>query len=95
MDLLEQSGRLNRRLEGLPDKRALTERLALGRGLNREVAVLLAYSKMSYFESIVASDIPDDPFVLDRLIAYFSRGWASAMRTRSLDTVCGARSSPR
>ena len=72
MDLLEQSGRLNRRLEGLPDKKALTERLALGQGLSKpEVAVLLAYSKMSYFESIVASDIPDDPFVLDRLIAYF------------------------
>ena len=72
IDLLEQSGRLDRRLEGLPDKKALTERLALGQGLSKpEIAVLLAFSKMSYFESIVASDIPDDPFVLDRLVAYF------------------------
>jgi glutamate dehydrogenase len=72
MDLLEQSGRLNRKLEGLPDRKALTERLAQAQGLTKpELAVLLAYSKMNYFEAIVASDIPDDPFVLDRLAGYF------------------------
>ncbi|MGB5561224.1 MAG: NAD-glutamate dehydrogenase, partial [Sedimenticolaceae bacterium] len=72
MDLLEQTGRFNRRLEGLPDKKAVTERMALGQGLSKpEVAVLLAYSKMNYFEAIVGSDIPDDPFVLGRLLGYF------------------------
>ena len=72
MDLLEQTGRFNRLLEGLPDKKVLTERLALAQGLTKpEVAVLLAYSKMNYFEAIVASDIPDDPFVQDRLSQYF------------------------
>lgn len=72
MDLLEHTGRFNRLLEGLPDKKALTERLALAQGLTKpEVAVLLAYSKMNYFEAIVASDIPDDPFVQDRLSQYF------------------------
>ncbi len=72
MDLLEQTGRFNRKLEALPDRKALTERLALGQGLTKpEVAVLLAYSKMNYFEAVVGSDIPDDPFVLDRLLRYF------------------------
>ncbi|MCP5312397.1 MAG: NAD-glutamate dehydrogenase [Chromatiaceae bacterium] len=74
MDLLEQKGGFNRQLEGLPDKKALTERLALGQGLSKpEIAVLLAYSKMNYFEAVVESDIPDDPFVLDRLIGYFPK----------------------
>ncbi len=72
IDLLEQKGAFNRRLEGLPDKKGLTERLAIGQGLTKpEVAVLLAYSKMNYFEAIVDSDIPDDPFVVDRLVRYF------------------------
>jgi len=72
MDLLEHTGRFNRQLEGLPDKKALTERLALEQGLTKpELAVLLAYSKMNYFEAILASDIPDDPFVRERLIRYF------------------------
>ena len=72
IDLLEQSGRFNRRLEGLPEKKALTERLALEQGLTKpEVSVLLAYSKMAYYEAILASDVPDDPFVQHRLNGYF------------------------
>ena len=72
IDLLEQSGRFDRRLEGLPEKKALTERLALEQGLTKpEVSVLLAYSKMAYYEAILDSDIPDDPFVQNRLNDYF------------------------
>jgi len=72
IDLLEQKSAFSRQLEGLPDRKALTERQALGQGLTKpEIAVLLAYSKMNYFEAIVASDIPDDRFVLDRLVRYF------------------------
>ena len=72
IDLLEQKGGFSRQLEGLPDRKALTERQALGQGLTKpEIAVLLAYSKMNYFEAIVGSDIPDDRFVLDRLVRYF------------------------
>ena len=88
IDLLEQSGRLSRKLEGLPDKKALTERLAMGRGLTKpEVAVLLAYSKMNYFEAIVGSDIPDDPFVLERLIRYFPQ----VLGERYPDEIAGHR----
>jgi glutamate dehydrogenase len=72
MDLLEHTGRFHRQLEGLPEKKALTERLALEQGLTKpEVAVLLAYSKMNYYEALLASDVPDDPFIQDRLARYF------------------------
>mgnify|MGYP001826022871 FL=1 len=72
IDLLEQSGRFDRELAGLPEKKALTERLALEQGLTKpEVSVLLAYSKMAYYEAILDSDIPDDPFVQNRLNDYF------------------------
>ena len=72
IDLLEQTGRFDRRLEALPDKKALTERLALEQGLTKpEVSVLLAYSKMAYYEAILDSDIPDDPFGQKRLNDYF------------------------
>lgn len=72
MDLLEQKGTFSRALESLPDRKAITERRASGKGLTKpEISVLLAYSKMAYFEAIVSSDLPDDPFVLDRLRSYF------------------------
>jgi glutamate dehydrogenase len=72
IDLQEQRGAFDRKLEGLPDKKGLTERQAMGLGLTKpEVAVLLAYSKMAYYEAIIDSDVPDDPFVADRLVAYF------------------------
>lgn len=72
MDLLELKGNFDRESEGLPVKKTLTTRLARGEGLVKpEIAVLLAYSKMNYTQSILASDIPDDAFVEDRLAAYF------------------------
>ena len=72
IDLLEQRGEFDRVLEGLPDKKSLAERQAQGRGLTKpEVSVLLAYSKKNYFDAIVASDVPDDPFVAERVISYF------------------------
>ena len=81
MDLLEQTDRFDRELEGLPERKALTERLALEQGLTKpEVAVLLAYSKMAYYEAIVASDIPDDPFVQKPAGKVFSAGAGQTFR---------------
>ena len=58
VNLLEQSGRLNHRRLGFRTK-GTDERLALGQGLlsKPKSPCFLAFSKMSYFESIVASDI--------------------------------------
>ena len=53
----------------LPSRKELTAR---GQGyLRPELSILLAYSKMNYFDAIVASDIPDDPFVVNLLLGYF------------------------
>ena len=69
---LERAGRLDRALEFLPDDETLTARAAARQGLVRpELAVLLAYSKMSLDHELVASDLPDAPELAPDLVAYF------------------------
>ncbi|PTT09783.1 NAD-glutamate dehydrogenase [Caulobacter sp. HMWF025] len=69
---LENRGRLDRKVEGLPGNTVLLERGASGRGLTRpELAVLLAYGKIDLFDDIVASDAPDDPWFEATLRGYF------------------------
>jgi glutamate dehydrogenase len=69
---LESKGRLDRRVEGLPDAAALAERTQTGKGLTRpELAVLLAYGKLDLFDDIVASQAPDDPWFEATLAGYF------------------------
>ncbi|HKM64057.1 MAG TPA: NAD-glutamate dehydrogenase [Acidisphaera sp.] len=72
MRALERAGRLDRRIEFLPDEEALAERAAARRGLTRpELAVLLATAKMELDPELVASDVPDAPEMEQRLVAYF------------------------
>jgi glutamate dehydrogenase len=72
MTELEAKGRLDRRVEGLPDAAALGERAQAGKGLTRpELAVLLAYGKLDLFDDIVASQAPDDPWFEATLKGYF------------------------
>ncbi|MCB1761710.1 MAG: NAD-glutamate dehydrogenase, partial [Gammaproteobacteria bacterium] len=74
IDSLEQRGRLNRNLEFLPNAKAIAERQAKGLGLTKpEIAVLHAYSKMNYYNALVESDIPDDPYLQSDLTRYFPR----------------------
>jgi glutamate dehydrogenase len=69
---LERSGRLDRTLEFLPDDETLAARSAQGRGLVRpELAVLLAYAKMTLYEELLASALPDAPELADELRSYF------------------------
>jgi glutamate dehydrogenase len=69
---LEKQGRLNRALENLPDDEAFADRKARGVPLTSpERAVLLAYSKMWLFDTLLASDLPDDPWVGTALARYF------------------------
>ena len=71
---LEQRGRLDRAVEGLPDAAAIAERKQAGKGLTRpELAVLVAYGKLELKRDIVASRSPDDPFFEGRLEAYFPK----------------------
>jgi glutamate dehydrogenase len=68
---LERAGRLDRELEFLPSDEALAERRAAGAGLTRpELAVLLAYAKIALKEALVASDVPEDPYLADDLERY-------------------------
>jgi glutamate dehydrogenase len=69
---LERAGRLDRSLEFLPDEEALASRAAARQGLVRpELAVLLAYAKMSLDGELLGSDLPDDPELAVDLRAYF------------------------
>ncbi|MCQ8783569.1 NAD-glutamate dehydrogenase [Mangrovibrevibacter kandeliae] len=77
MATLEARGILNREVETLPGEAALTALRGAGNGLTRpENGVLLAYSKITLFDEILASGLPDDPYFAGRLFGYFP----SAMR---------------
>jgi glutamate dehydrogenase len=69
---LERSGELNRALEFLPSDDELAERRKSGAGLTRpELAILLAYSKIWLNNHLLASDVPEDPYLSAELARYF------------------------
>ena len=81
--LLDQHGRFMRALETRRPPRPRDrvpagrrgrsrERQAAGHGLTRpELAVLLAYAKISLYDELLPSDLPDDPQLADDLSRYF------------------------
>jgi glutamate dehydrogenase len=69
---LERSGRLDRALEFLPDDKTIAQRAALGRGLVRpELAILLAYAKMSLDDELLRSDLAGSAEIANELRGYF------------------------
>jgi glutamate dehydrogenase len=69
---LEKAGRLNRAIEFLPNDEEFAERRAAKQGLTApERAVLLAYCKIALNDELVASDVPDDPFISTALERHF------------------------
>jgi glutamate dehydrogenase len=71
---LEAAGRLNRAIEFLPSDDEITRRRAAKLGLTApENAVLLAYSKMSAYDELLASNLPDDPHFNRALKSYFPK----------------------
>jgi glutamate dehydrogenase len=72
MRALERAGKLDRAIEYLPDDETIAERHAAHLGLTRpEIAVLLAYSKIVLYQDLLASDLPDDPLLVQDLLLYF------------------------
>ncbi|MGD9871034.1 MAG: NAD-glutamate dehydrogenase [Thauera sp.] len=72
MRRLVHVGRLNRKLEFLPMDEELAERKAARVGLTSpELAVLLAYSKIELYDEVLASDVPEDPYIRTALERYF------------------------
>jgi glutamate dehydrogenase len=69
---LEARGVLDRDVEGLPSSLEMSARISdKGTFTRPEMAVLLAWSKITLFDDIVASDVPDDPHFASVLEAYF------------------------
>ncbi len=74
MQWLEGAGRLNRAIEYLPGNQEIAQRRARRQGLTApEGAVVLAYAKMSVFDELLASNLPDDPYFNSALKAYFPK----------------------
>src|SRR3954447_1665096 len=74
MRALERAGRLDRALEGLPDDETIAQRHTAHIGLTRpELAILLAYSKIVLYSDLLASDLPDDPLLVEDLVLYFPK----------------------
>ncbi|MBL9036100.1 MAG: NAD-glutamate dehydrogenase, partial [Rhodospirillaceae bacterium] len=69
---LEARRLLDRKVELLPSDVALAERAARNEPLTRaEIGVLLAYAKMVLLDDLVASPLPDDPYLERDLLDYF------------------------
>jgi glutamate dehydrogenase len=84
MRRLERDGHLNRALEFLPADRQIRERLGAGRGLTQpELAVLLAYTKITAADELIGTSLPDDPYLHRLLHAYFPQ----AVRERFAEQI--------
>jgi glutamate dehydrogenase len=86
---LETKKLLNRKVETLPEDKVLAERQVDGIPLTRaELGVLLAYAKIVLSDQLLASDLPDDPYLEQELIDYFpsqmKKGFAEEIRTHRL-----------
>ncbi|MGF1464157.1 MAG: NAD-glutamate dehydrogenase [Maricaulaceae bacterium] len=72
MERLEKDGQLDRAVEGLPDEADLRQLKKQNLGLTRtEIAVLVSYAKITLFDELVASSVPDDPYFAGALRRYF------------------------
>jgi glutamate dehydrogenase len=69
---LVRDKRLHAEGDVLPTDRDLAERRSAGQGLtNPELSLLLAHTKISAEQDVVASSLPDDPYLRRVLEAYF------------------------
>ncbi|HSN42643.1 MAG TPA: NAD-glutamate dehydrogenase, partial [Propionibacteriaceae bacterium] len=72
MARLESAGYLDRMIENMPSTAQMRARIVEGRGLVRpELCSLMAWTKIMLVDLVLASDLPEDPFVSDRLVNYF------------------------
>ncbi len=71
---LEARGLLDRAVEFLPDDMQLAERRRRSEPFTRpELSVLLAYAKMTLYEDLLESAVPDDPYLARELGRYFPK----------------------
>ncbi|MFG2676662.1 NAD-glutamate dehydrogenase [Streptomyces sp. NPDC048445] len=86
MRRLGRDGHLDRALEFLPTDRQIRELLSAGKGLSQpELAVLLAYTKITAAQELIGTSLPDDEYLQKLLHAYFPR----QLRERFAEAVDG------
>jgi glutamate dehydrogenase len=69
---LLRENRVSLETDGLPDEKEIAARRSAGTGLTSpELAVLLAQTKIAAGQQVLASDLPDDPFLRTALAGYF------------------------
>ncbi|MEU7649544.1 NAD-glutamate dehydrogenase [Streptomyces huasconensis] len=86
MRRLGKQGHLDRSLEFLPNDRQIRELLNSGRGLTQpELAVLLAYTKITAADELIQTTLPDDPYLRRLLHAYFPK----ALREKFSEQIDG------
>lgn len=86
MRRLERDGALDRALEFLPADRHIRELLSNGKGLSQpELAVLIAYTKITAADELISTVLPDDPHLQKLVHAYFP----SELRERFPEAVEG------
>ncbi|WP_299477868.1 NAD-glutamate dehydrogenase [uncultured Roseibium sp.] len=88
MRQLEQAGHLDRVVEQLPDESTLREMRKAGQLLTRaELGVLLAYAKITLYDALLDSTVPDDTYLARELFRYFP----AQMATTYEDEISGHR----
>ncbi|MER7759249.1 NAD-glutamate dehydrogenase [Streptomyces sp. NPDC097619] len=84
MRRLGRDGLLDRALEFLPNDRQIRELLNNEKGLSQpELAVLLAYTKITTADELIVTGLPDDPYLRGSLHEYFPQ----ALRERFGDQI--------
>ncbi|MDF1756699.1 MAG: NAD-glutamate dehydrogenase [Legionellaceae bacterium] len=74
LDEFQASGKIDRKLEFLPNRKTLMDRKLEGKGLtSSEIAVLLCYCKTLLKESLLESSLPEDPYLKRVLVDYFPK----------------------
>ncbi len=78
MEMLEERHLLDRAVEYLPSNAEIAERRKRGEGLTRpELAVTLAYAKLTLYTDLLNSPVPDDPYLARELDRYFPKALSS------------------
>jgi glutamate dehydrogenase len=86
MRRLEREGVLSRELEALPTSREVRRRLDREEGLTvPELSVLLSWTKIVLADELLASDLPDDPYLDLDLRAYFPQQVREGFREQLAD----------
>ncbi len=86
--MLDRKGILDRDLEHLPDEEQLRDRVARDVGLTRpELALLFSYSKISLYQELLDSTVPEDPYLSRELEDYFP----APLKQRFADLMPGHR----